>query len=120
MKFKISRKTVVRIVSWALIALLAPFAIELVFMADIVGAEAALAILFLYGKSLTTMLRERISLARNIIRSIVNAPPDTDHYYRKVYAFGSVAGLVLFWITGSLIISATAWLPTLFVVGRQL
>ena len=120
MKFKISRKTIVRIASWTLIVLLAPFAIELIVMADIVGAEAALAILFLYGKSLTSMIRERVSLTSNIVRATYEATPGTTYFHHKLYALGSVASLVLFWVTGSLLISTVAWLPTLYVIGHQL
>ena len=89
MKFKISRKTIVRIASWTLIVLLAPFAIELIVMADIVGAEAALAILFLYGKSLTSMIRERVSLTSNIVRATYGATPGTIYFHHKLYALGS-------------------------------
>ncbi|NKC00326.1 MAG: hypothetical protein GKR90_17820 [Pseudomonadales bacterium] len=115
---KLNRKMLFRVFAYALFLLFAPFAVELVIMADIVGVEAAIAFLFVYGRSITYMARDRVVITYNLAREILAAHPKSELFNNKVYAFGSIASLVLFWVTGSVFVAACGWLPSLYFMGQ--
>ncbi|MEM7016640.1 MAG: hypothetical protein AAF512_04780 [Pseudomonadota bacterium] len=119
MKFEINRRTFVLIACWIAIILIAPFALEVVFLAEIVGAEATLGFLFLYIKYISSMMWERLKLAIHIMKSTWRAVPSSPFYNHKVYTLGFVASFVLFWLTGSLLIAMVAWTPSVITFIQQ-
>ena len=75
MRIQINKKTLFRIFAFALFFLLAPFAFELVIMADIVGVEAAIAFLFTYGKSVALTVYDRIRTAFRVMSAFFRSEP---------------------------------------------
>ena len=112
MKFNFDRKLLFKIFAYTLMLLLAPFAFELVIMADIMGVEAAIAFLFIYGKAAAISAVERIVLGYNVMRAILQSHSGEHHYPHKLYAIGTVSSLLLFWFSGSLLLALVAWMPS--------
>ena len=75
MRIQLNKKTLFRIFAFAVFFVLAPFAIELVIMADIIGVEAAIAFLFTYGKSVALSVRDRILTALRIVTAFFRSEP---------------------------------------------
>ena len=107
----LSRKTLLRIFSYALFLLLAPFAIELVIMADIIGVEAAIAFLFFYGKSVAIVAKQKVFTGCKIFRAFFAKTPDEVLLTHERYINGVAYSFVGFGIAGSLIMSVLAYVP---------
>ena len=118
-RFRVSKRTLVRIACWVAIILIAPFAIEILLIVDVVGAEAALASLFLYGKAALASLRTRFTLARSAVLAFIRATPGQDLFSRKVVVLNSAFAVVAWFVTGSLLASAVLWLPSLALLAQH-
>jgi len=68
-----SRQAWIRLGAVILFCLLAPFAIELVLLADVIGVEAAIVFLFVYLKSVPITLKERLILAKSVVLDSIQA-----------------------------------------------
>ena len=108
-----NRKAWIRLGSVALFCLLAPFAIELVFLVDVVGVEAAIVFLFVYMKSVLIALRERYILAKAVVLDSIQAPVGHHLFGGKAYVVNVIASGLALWTTGSLVITLSVWLPSL-------
>ena len=75
MRIQVNKKLLFRIFAFTLFILLAPFAFELVIMADIIGVEAAIAFLFTYGKSVALTIRDRIVSGFRILYAFISPEP---------------------------------------------
>ena len=75
MRVRLNKQLLFKIFAFTLFMLLAPFAFELVIMADIIGVEAAIAFLFTYGKSVALSIRDRIITAFQISSAFFRAEP---------------------------------------------
>jgi len=115
-KFTWNRKTWIRVGSVVLFVLIAPFAIELMLLADVVGIEAAIVFVFIYMKSVIIAVRERFTLLCTIWLDAIQAPVRHHLYPRKVYVFNVAASCLALWITGSLVVTCALWLPSLLVI----
>ena len=111
MIFGLTKKRFYRLLAMLLILLIAPFAIEVVVLIDAVGIEATLAFLFLYGKSVAELTRDRLVFGYNLSRAVLGAYSGQDAYQHKVFAVGAGASLAILWLSGSVILSLVAWAP---------
>lgn len=57
------RKTWIKVGSWLLIILVAPFAIEIVLIAEVVGVDIAVAMLILYFSAMRNAFWQRVDTA---------------------------------------------------------
>ena len=101
----------VKIGAWLLIILIAPFAFEILLLADIVGVEAALAFLFVYLKALRDSYKERIEGMRSILLTGFRRPMHKLRFLKISYSYGVVSSCLLLWVTGSILLSVSFWIP---------
>ena len=118
MRLPRDRKTWIKIGAWLLLALLAPFAIELVLLADIVGAEAALLFLFVYLKASIIAIKERYFLFKHIVLHALRATPNQDVFPKKAYILNVTCSFIALWITGSLLVSIVLWVPSIYMLAQ--
>ncbi len=111
-----NRRTWIRIGSIVVLCLLAPLAIELVFLADVIGVETAIVFLFVYMKSVLIALRERLLLSKLAFLNALNASVDHHLFSRKAYVVNAVSSGLALWITGSLVLAYAIWLPSLMML----
>jgi len=120
MIFGLNKKRLSRILAILLVVLIAPFAIELVILVDAVGIEATLAFLFLYGKSVATLARDRVVYGYNLVGAFLDSSPGQETYQHKVFTLGASASFVLFWLTGSAVLSLLAWMPAVVALANTI
>ncbi|MEM7078980.1 MAG: hypothetical protein AAF513_10160 [Pseudomonadota bacterium] len=111
---------VLKVLIYGAFILLAPFAIELVIMADIIGIEAAMAFLFVYGRSVAIMLRERINLAYNLLVCVLRAQPGDDYFSHRAFAWGAGLSMAALWISGSALVALATWTPIMWMANQQI
>ena len=105
MRIYISKKTLFKVFAFTLFFLLAPFAFELVIMADIIGVEAAIAFLFTYGKSVALALRDRVVTAFHVGSAFIRSEP-SDVLLCHERPINAIAyTFVGFGLTGSFVVS---------------
>ena len=118
MRLPRDRKTWVEIGAWLLLVLLAPFAIELVLLADVVGAEAALVFLFVYLKASIISVKERYSLIKYVLLNAWRSTPNQEIFSKKVYILNATCSFIALWVTGSLVISIVLWVPSIYILAQ--
>ena len=111
MQIRLGKKMLIKIGAWILIILIAPFAFEILLLADIVGVEAALAFLFVYLKALRDSYKERLEGVRSILLAGFQRPAHKLRFLRTSYTYGVVSSCLLLWVTGSILLSVTFWVP---------
>ena len=97
-------KILLKILIYAAFIMLAPFAIELVIMAEIVGVEAAMAFLVLYGRSVLEMLSAKLTTCYRVVRSFVALVPDEALFTHEIVVAKLVYGVIGFGLVGSLVV----------------
>ena len=103
---KWDRRKWLKVGAWLLIVAIAPFAIEILILADIAGAEFALVFLFAYLKSVVMVLRERTTLVLAVLSQAIGTPVEHPLFVRKAYLVNVVASCLALWLTGSLVVMA--------------
>lgn len=115
---QMKRETWIKVGSWVLIILIAPFALEILFVAEVVGVDIAVAMLFLYLSSFRVAFRKRLDAATVLLAVALKKPTDRLQYFTRSYYWNIALSCVVVWITGSLLLSIMLWLPT-FLLASQ-
>ena len=115
---RMNRETWIKIASWALIILIAPFALEIAFVAEVVGVDVAVGMLLLYFSSFTAAVRSRLDALNTLITSALQSPACKVRYLTRSCIWNTAFGFVVVWISGSILLSLAVWAPT-FVIASQ-
>jgi len=115
---RMNRETWIKVASWALIILIAPFAFEIAFVAEVVGVDVAVGMLLLYFSSFTAAVRSRLDALNALIASALQSPACKVRYLTRSYFWNTAFGFIVVWISGSILLSLVVWMPT-FVVASQ-
>jgi len=113
-----NRETWIKIASWALIILIAPFALEIAFVAEVVGVDVAVGMLLLYFSSFTAAVRSRLDALNTMVASALQSPACKVRYLTRSCIWNTAFGFVVVWISGSILLSLAVWMPT-FVIASQ-
>lgn len=115
---RMNRETWIKVASWALIILIAPFALEIAFVAEVVGVDVAVGMLLLYFSSVTAAVRSKLDALNALVASALQSPACKVQYLTKSYIWNTALGLFVVWISGSILLSLAVWMPT-FVIASQ-
>ena len=115
---RMNRETWIKIASWALIILVAPFALEIAFVAEVVGVDVAVGMLLLYFSAFTAAVRSRIDALNALVASALQSRASKLQYVTRSYFWNTALSCVVVWISGSLLLAIALWMPT-FVVASQ-
>ena len=99
--------------------MIAPFAIEILLVVDIVGAEAAIASLFLCGKYVSSAFKTRLTLAKRTLLAAFRSAPGQDHFERKAFVLNAGLSVAAMAITGSLLVSVMLWMPSIALLAHH-
>lgn len=98
--------------------MIAPFAFEILFVAEVVGVDIAVTMLFLYLGSFMVAVQSRLNAMTVLVTAALRSPTDRLRYLTKSYYWNTALSCIVIWITGSLLLSLVLWLPT-FVLASQ-
>ncbi|MEM1262962.1 MAG: hypothetical protein AAGH76_11245 [Pseudomonadota bacterium] len=115
---KLNRDTWIKIGSWVLILLIAPFFAEIALVAEIVGVDVAVAMLFLYYSAFTTALRTKIDDLNTLVFAALRTPVDRLAYFNKSLCWNTALSGLIFWVGGSLSMLIILWSPVFMVASR--
>lgn len=103
---------------WLLLLCIAPFAIEIVFLADLIGIELAMSFLFYYAKSLYFSVYQRWLDFRGLCSESLKAIANHSVSEPKIFCVNACYSAILFLVTGSSVWALLAWYPVV-VFGFQ-
>jgi len=116
---QMNRETWIKIASWALIILIAPFALEIAFVAEVVGVDVAVGMLLLYFSSFMTAVRSRLDALNDLVASALQSPASKVQYLTRSYFWNTATGCVVVWITGSILLPLALWMPTIVIASQH-
>jgi len=114
-----NRETWIKIASWALIILIAPFAFEIAIVAEVVGVDIAVGMLLLYASSVVESVRNRISALNSLLEAALQSPASRLRFVTKSYFWNTAFSCVFVWVTGSVLAMLVLWMPMLMVVSQH-
>ncbi|MEM1404661.1 MAG: hypothetical protein AAGG55_15090 [Pseudomonadota bacterium] len=103
----------------AVLLLLAPFALEVVLVAEVLGAEVALMFLLLYLKDQWRVVEARITGLQNSLTSTLVIVSGHAVANPRVFYVHALMSLLLFAATGSIFYPTAVWYP-LATLGSNL
>ena len=115
---RMNRETLIKIASWALIILVAPFALEIAFVAEVVGVDVAVGMLLLYFSAFTAAVRSKIDALNALVASALQSHAGKLRYLTRSYLWNTAFSCIVVWISGSLLLALALWMPT-FVIAAQ-
>lgn len=117
---RINRETWIKIASWALIILIAPFALEIAFVAEVVGADIAVGMLLLYFSAFTTAIRNKIDALNSLIVAALRTHAEKAMYLNRSIFWNTASSCVVVWIGGSILASFLLWMPTFMIASQYM
>ncbi|MGI9278262.1 MAG: hypothetical protein ACR2PX_01335 [Endozoicomonas sp.] len=113
------KKNYKKVLLWCLVLSIAPFFIEIVFIADVLGAEVAIGFLILLLKDFYHTFWIRVQQYKAILKSIVRLIELHPVSQTHVYVFHTTASVVFLLVTGSMLYSMAVWYP-IALLGHKL
>lgn len=114
------RKQFKRILFWAIVLAIAPFFVEIVLVANLMGAEFALFFAAFYYKEIARLLSRKWLEFREEFVVSINILSDTLPDRPVFLASHSIGSFVLLGATGSLVFVFLSWYWVVFVLGMGL
>ncbi len=115
---RMNRETWIKVASWALIILVAPFALEIAFVAEVVGVDVAVGMLLLYFSAFTNAVRSKLDRLNALVESALQSRAGKLRYLTRSYFWNTAFSCVVVWISGSVLLALALWMPT-FVIASQ-
>ncbi len=115
---RFDRKTWIKVGSWILILLVAPFSFEILILADVVGVDVALAVLVLYLKVISDACYETLDVVKLLLVNGLKRPLDRLRFLQRTYVVNVAGSCIVLWITGSILLSLLLWLPSFVILSQ--
>ncbi len=117
---KLDRALLKKILYIMIILVMAPFALEIVLLADVVGAEFAALFAIYYLKSIAYLVYERWLEAKRKMVSICTLLAGVYLFKPRIMLPHFAASSLLLLLTSSLLLSCLMWLPPIYLSSGPL
>jgi hypothetical protein len=115
MKLTFNRALLKKIFFVMVILAVAPFALEVVLLADVAGAEFAVFFLIYYLKTTAYMILERWLEFKRSVLAVCSLIAELYFFRPRILASHFAASSLLLLLTSSLLFSCLMWLPPLYL-----
>lgn len=113
MKIKLSKEQGRKILFWCILLCIAPFALEVVIMAEFVGAELALYFLTVYIRDLYFSIKAKLIELHIFVREIILILNSHPAFNPKVYSAHATTSMALVLFGMPLMYVAVVWYPVI-------
>ncbi|UHQ53693.1 MULTISPECIES: hypothetical protein [Microbulbifer] len=113
MKIKPGRHQIRAILFWSIVILIAPFAVEVVMLAELAGAEFAIGFLLLYLKQSMLQLRERLLRLKATLTNVAGLLNSHIVFNERVFYPHAGLSLTVVAIGAPLLYVALIWYPVI-------
>ena len=117
---RMDREMWVKIASWALIILIAPFFLEIALVAEVVGVDVAIGMLVLYASAASTAVRRWIDELGVLATEALRTHADKTRFLQRSLVWNSASSFVIAWVGGSVLTMTLMWMPTFLVASQYL
>ncbi|CAM3805810.1 hypothetical protein [Parendozoicomonas haliclonae] len=106
------------IIAWCIILMIAPFFIEIIIVADVLGAEVAVSFFVLLFNDYKNRFILKLHQAKEIFKTLCLIIQQHPIAQGHIYGFHLVMSVACVLMTGSVIYATAVWYPIL-ILGQQ-
>jgi hypothetical protein len=113
------KKNYKTVLLWLIILAVAPLFVEILFIANIVGAEIAFGFLLLLIKDIYENWQYRVQRIKEFLSVVSQIIQNQPMFQINIYLFHVTASVVVLFFSGSMVYSILVWYP-IVLFGNQL
>lgn len=108
----------IKVASWALIIMIAPFFLELALVAEVVGVDIAVGMLLLYVSAFTTAVRQKVDQLNSLVVAGLRTHTDKIIFLNRSAFWNTASSCVVVWFGGSVLTVLMLWMPTFMIASN--